>query len=180
MEETQSQPEVNVQPGPVAGAQPQSGYGAQPQSTGYRVWVDAQEPICAGLIAGAALWHGLPADARAVIGIASSRVLAKRLAPTVARLPEAVGALDLVRSLVGIDLRDPDGCRQEGLDPDRGLDPEPEAGDLPARAAMDDVMSRTKASRTGGATRSRDRYGLRSSSSTRRRPPSRVRQASTR
>jgi len=32
MEETQSQPEVNVQPGPVAGAQPQSGYGAQPQS----------------------------------------------------------------------------------------------------------------------------------------------------
>jgi len=32
MEETQSQPEVNVQPGPVAGAQPQSGYSAQPQS----------------------------------------------------------------------------------------------------------------------------------------------------
>ena len=32
MEETQSQPEVNVHPGPVADAQPQSGYGAQPQS----------------------------------------------------------------------------------------------------------------------------------------------------
>jgi hypothetical protein len=63
----------------------------------------------------------VPADARAVVGIASARVLAKRLAPTMTRLPEAVGALDLVRSLVGIDLRDPDGCRQEGLDPDRGL-----------------------------------------------------------
>jgi uncharacterized oligopeptide transporter (OPT) family protein len=30
-------------------------YGGKPQSRGYRVWVDAQEPICAGLIAGAAL-----------------------------------------------------------------------------------------------------------------------------
>ena len=30
-------------------------YGARPESTGYKVWVDAQEPICAGLIAGAAL-----------------------------------------------------------------------------------------------------------------------------
>lgn len=63
----------------------------------------------------------VPADARAVIGVASSRVLAARLSPTAARLPEAVGALDLVRSLAGLDLRDPDGCREEGLDPDRGL-----------------------------------------------------------
>jgi uncharacterized oligopeptide transporter (OPT) family protein len=30
-------------------------YGARPGSQGYRLWVDAQEPICAGLIAGAAL-----------------------------------------------------------------------------------------------------------------------------
>jgi uncharacterized oligopeptide transporter (OPT) family protein len=30
-------------------------YGSQPQSRGYAVWVDSQEPICAGLIAGAAL-----------------------------------------------------------------------------------------------------------------------------
>jgi uncharacterized oligopeptide transporter (OPT) family protein len=30
-------------------------YGAQPRSQGYRLWVDSQEPICAGLIAGAAL-----------------------------------------------------------------------------------------------------------------------------
>jgi hypothetical protein len=30
-------------------------YGAAPDSTGYKLWVDAQEPICAGLIAGAAL-----------------------------------------------------------------------------------------------------------------------------
>ena len=30
-------------------------YGSQPESTGYKLWVDAQEPICAGLIAGAAL-----------------------------------------------------------------------------------------------------------------------------
>jgi OPT family oligopeptide transporter len=30
-------------------------YGAQPQSPGHRLWVDSQEPICAGLIAGAAL-----------------------------------------------------------------------------------------------------------------------------
>jgi uncharacterized oligopeptide transporter (OPT) family protein len=30
-------------------------YGARPQSAGYRIWVDSQEPICAGLIAGAAL-----------------------------------------------------------------------------------------------------------------------------
>jgi uncharacterized oligopeptide transporter (OPT) family protein len=30
-------------------------YGSQPQSRGYATWVDSQEPICAGLIAGAAL-----------------------------------------------------------------------------------------------------------------------------
>jgi hypothetical protein len=30
-------------------------YGTQPDSRGYRLWVDTQEPICAGLIAGAAL-----------------------------------------------------------------------------------------------------------------------------
>jgi OPT family oligopeptide transporter len=30
-------------------------YGSQPESRGYKLWVDAQEPICAGLIAGAAL-----------------------------------------------------------------------------------------------------------------------------
>jgi OPT family oligopeptide transporter len=30
-------------------------YGAAPESRGYKLWVDAQEPICAGLIAGAAL-----------------------------------------------------------------------------------------------------------------------------
>jgi uncharacterized oligopeptide transporter (OPT) family protein len=30
-------------------------YGAQPESQGYRLWVDSLEPICAGLIAGAAL-----------------------------------------------------------------------------------------------------------------------------
>ena len=30
-------------------------YGSQPQSRAYAIWVDAQEPICAGLIAGAAL-----------------------------------------------------------------------------------------------------------------------------
>jgi uncharacterized oligopeptide transporter (OPT) family protein len=30
-------------------------YGAAPESTGHRLWVGAQEPICAGLIAGAAL-----------------------------------------------------------------------------------------------------------------------------
>ena len=30
-------------------------YGSQPQSRGYAIWVDSQEPICAGLIAGAAL-----------------------------------------------------------------------------------------------------------------------------
>jgi uncharacterized oligopeptide transporter (OPT) family protein len=30
-------------------------YGAAPESTGHQLWVGAQEPICAGLIAGAAL-----------------------------------------------------------------------------------------------------------------------------
>ena len=30
-------------------------YGSQPQSRGFQVWVDSREPICAGLIAGAAL-----------------------------------------------------------------------------------------------------------------------------
>jgi uncharacterized oligopeptide transporter (OPT) family protein len=30
-------------------------YGAQPGTTGHKLWVDSQEPICAGLIAGAAL-----------------------------------------------------------------------------------------------------------------------------
>jgi hypothetical protein len=30
-------------------------YQTQPASSGYRLWVDTQEPICAGLIAGAAL-----------------------------------------------------------------------------------------------------------------------------
>ena len=30
-------------------------YGSQPDSRGYSIWVDSQEPICAGLIAGAAL-----------------------------------------------------------------------------------------------------------------------------
>jgi len=30
-------------------------YDKQPQSRGYLLWVDSQEPICAGLIAGAAL-----------------------------------------------------------------------------------------------------------------------------
>ena len=30
-------------------------YGPRPQSQGYRLWVDSQEPVCAGLIAGAAL-----------------------------------------------------------------------------------------------------------------------------
>jgi uncharacterized oligopeptide transporter (OPT) family protein len=30
-------------------------YGSQPESRGYATWVDSQEPICAGLIAGAAL-----------------------------------------------------------------------------------------------------------------------------
>jgi OPT family oligopeptide transporter len=30
-------------------------YGGRPESGGYRLWIDAQEPICAGLIAGAAL-----------------------------------------------------------------------------------------------------------------------------
>jgi uncharacterized oligopeptide transporter (OPT) family protein len=30
-------------------------YGSQPQSRGHALWVDSQEPICAGLIAGAAL-----------------------------------------------------------------------------------------------------------------------------
>jgi uncharacterized oligopeptide transporter (OPT) family protein len=30
-------------------------YGASPESRGYRLWVDSQEPVCAGLIAGAAL-----------------------------------------------------------------------------------------------------------------------------
>jgi uncharacterized oligopeptide transporter (OPT) family protein len=30
-------------------------YGPQPESRGHALWVDSQEPICAGLIAGAAL-----------------------------------------------------------------------------------------------------------------------------
>ena len=30
-------------------------YGAKKESTGYKLWVDTQEPICAGIIAGAAL-----------------------------------------------------------------------------------------------------------------------------
>jgi hypothetical protein len=30
-------------------------FGDQPQSRAYLLWVDSQEPICAGLIAGAAL-----------------------------------------------------------------------------------------------------------------------------
>jgi uncharacterized oligopeptide transporter (OPT) family protein len=30
-------------------------YGPRPESRGYGLWVDTQEPICAGMIAGAAL-----------------------------------------------------------------------------------------------------------------------------
>lgn len=30
-------------------------HGARPESTGYRLWIDTQEPLCAGMIAGAAL-----------------------------------------------------------------------------------------------------------------------------
>lgn len=30
-------------------------YGKKPETTGHKLWVDTQEPICAGLIAGAAL-----------------------------------------------------------------------------------------------------------------------------
>ena len=30
-------------------------YGKRPESTGHKLWVDTQEPICAGIIAGAAL-----------------------------------------------------------------------------------------------------------------------------
>jgi len=30
-------------------------YGARKESTGHKLWVDTQEPICAGVIAGAAL-----------------------------------------------------------------------------------------------------------------------------
>jgi uncharacterized oligopeptide transporter (OPT) family protein len=30
-------------------------FGSQPQSRGHAIWIDSQEPICAGLIAGAAL-----------------------------------------------------------------------------------------------------------------------------
>jgi uncharacterized oligopeptide transporter (OPT) family protein len=30
-------------------------YGARPESTGHKLWIDTQEPICAGIIAGAAL-----------------------------------------------------------------------------------------------------------------------------
>jgi hypothetical protein len=32
-----------------------SRYGKAPESTGHRLWVGSHEPICAGLIAGAAL-----------------------------------------------------------------------------------------------------------------------------
>lgn len=63
----------------------------------------------------------VPADAEGIVAIAPARVLAARLAPTLDRLPEVVGAVDLVRSLVGIDLREPDRVRHEGLDPDRGV-----------------------------------------------------------
>lgn len=63
----------------------------------------------------------VPADAEAVVAVASARAVSGRLKPTVDRLPEAVGVLDLVRSLAGFDLGEPDRTRHEGLDPDRGV-----------------------------------------------------------
>jgi hypothetical protein len=62
----------------------------------------------------------VPADAEAIVSIAPARALSERLKPTVERLPEAAGVLDLVRSLAGFDLAEPDRTRHEGLDPDRG------------------------------------------------------------
>jgi hypothetical protein len=63
----------------------------------------------------------LPPDADAAVATRSIRILSQRLAPVLARLPEGEGAADLLRSLTGLDLRDPARCAESGLDADRGI-----------------------------------------------------------
>ncbi len=61
----------------------------------------------------------LPADADAIAVLRSTGDLRDRASALFDRLPEAVGAADLLRSSTGLDLRSDDGTREQGLDPHR-------------------------------------------------------------
>lgn len=63
----------------------------------------------------------LPEDAGALIALAPSERIRTSLAPLLERLPEAVGVVDLLRSVVGVSLNDDAETRDNGLDPKRGL-----------------------------------------------------------
>lgn len=63
----------------------------------------------------------LPQDADLLAATRPASDIAGRLAPVFDRLPEGAGAADLLRSLTGVDVRQPERCRESGLDPSRGL-----------------------------------------------------------
>jgi hypothetical protein len=61
----------------------------------------------------------LPSDADAIAVLRSTSALRDRAASLFDRLPEAVGAADLLRSATGLDLRSDEGTLEQGLDPRR-------------------------------------------------------------
>lgn len=63
----------------------------------------------------------LPADTDAAMVSATITQLAERVLPTIEKLPEGDGGVELLRSLTGVDLRSPPRCKESGIDPDRGL-----------------------------------------------------------
>lgn len=72
----------------------------------------------------------LPADAGALVVFAPPARNRESVVSLVDRMPEAAGAVDLVRSVVGVCLDDDAGTRANGLDPSRG----------PAFALWDDAV----------------------------------------
>ncbi len=62
----------------------------------------------------------LPQDAGALVVFAPPERVRESLALLLERMPEAAGAVDLVRSVVGVCLDDDAGTRANGLDPSRG------------------------------------------------------------
>jgi hypothetical protein len=65
--------------------------------------------------------RALPVDVDAIAVLRPAGDLADRTTALFQRLPEAVGAADLLRSVTGFDLRSAEATRQQGLDPQRSL-----------------------------------------------------------